>query len=338
MGSPQEFIGWLFKQHVDHRIPIQKAVHTALAQASEYDMRSLMIFNASFALATATLLIKAVGLSRNALYIGDALIPLIMLNPASGNSLWAMHLQFLSSILFISLATHQWLVFGRTRKKRNLVVWLAWSPSTASKQVFSLQASITTVIELIPASIFAFAPRSAAWNSIAIALLTLAALWLLMPRWRALGLSLSDIVLSLVICASMTVIIAVAAGRAGTEHLIVHDGNLTLLLPITAWMVLSTHGGRLGTMVITPLVLFLFVASYLANFEWRSSPLAARRQVYANINSALHHETDPSKIIRDFPEEFPLPCNSFLARKRMKTMTRGIETLRRSGYPNYALQ
>jgi len=111
-----EFVSWLFEQHVDHRIPMQRLIQFSLAQASGYDMRVLMAFNAILALISSTFLVRSAYLLRGRYSIGDMIIPLIILTPAAGYSMWAVHLSFLSSVLFISitlfaLARHQ--VYGR---------------------------------------------------------------------------------------------------------------------------------------------------------------------------------------------------------------------------------
>jgi hypothetical protein len=57
--STKDFISWLFAQHVDHRIPLQKLIHFSLAKATGFDFRILVFFNLTLALLTSLLLTGA---------------------------------------------------------------------------------------------------------------------------------------------------------------------------------------------------------------------------------------------------------------------------------------
>ncbi len=104
MESTKEFVSWVFVQHVDHRIPIQKVFHYLLAQFSGYDFRVLVFSNIIIALATSLILISIAKIYRGYHHWGDTIIPLIILSPVAGYSLWAFQFQFLSSIFFVSAA------------------------------------------------------------------------------------------------------------------------------------------------------------------------------------------------------------------------------------------
>jgi hypothetical protein len=94
-------VRWLFEQHVDHRIPFQKALHLWLLHLDAYDFRVLLAGNYLFACATALLGIRIARLYRGQLTIGDLAIPLIALNLGSGFALWGFGFQFLSSTFFL---------------------------------------------------------------------------------------------------------------------------------------------------------------------------------------------------------------------------------------------
>ena len=126
-----EFASWVFEQHVDHRIPMQRFIQFTLAQVSGYDMRALMAFNAILALASSNLLVRSAYLVRGSHNIGDLIIPLIILTPAAGYSMWAVHLTFLSSVLLVSitifaLSRHQ--TYGRQADLWMAVISLALLP------------------------------------------------------------------------------------------------------------------------------------------------------------------------------------------------------------------
>lgn len=396
MESPWDYLTWLFQQEVDHRIPMQKLVHSALAQASGYDMRALMLFNAGMAFVASTFLIKTARLYRNAPNIGDAIIPLIILNPASGYSLWSIHLQFLSSILFVSLTLYNWCAFDQSQRKSNLafaciclsllplcgmngaifssvistglfayigfkslkgtakhlrhgwllvfplisnlIVWLAWTPSEASKHDFSLPQSLDALFKLLPASMFSFAASYFSWKSIIIIGLIFCALFLVLRKAQGSQLSSSDLILSLIICASVLVIVAVTIGRSDSEHLVFHYGNLTILVPVTAWIIISSHISNFASSLLATSLVILFAASYFTNLEWRSSLILSQRDVYREINYALNNEPDPARIVQKFPQEFLWTNDPALANEQLKLIVRSINTLRLKNYPNYALK
>ena len=125
IGSLNDFVHWLFAQHVDHRIPLQKLLQFSLAEYSGFDFRVLVLANLIIA-ASASLVLAAMAREyRGYQDYGDLIIPLILMSPAAGYSLWAFELQFLSCIVFVSVA----LFFaGRYAKKRKTAdaVWLVF--------------------------------------------------------------------------------------------------------------------------------------------------------------------------------------------------------------------
>ena len=94
-------VRWLFEQHVDHRIPLQKALHLWLLHRDAYDFRVLFAVNYLFACATAFLGIRIARLYRGQLTIGDLAIPLIALNIGNGFAQWGFGFAFLSSTFFL---------------------------------------------------------------------------------------------------------------------------------------------------------------------------------------------------------------------------------------------
>lgn len=106
LGSNLDFLHWVFSQHVDHRIPIQKLFHFLLAKLAGYDFRILILANIVLACVASSLLLAAAKNYRGQQTLGDLIIPLIILCPVAGYSLWAFQLQFLSSILFASASLY----------------------------------------------------------------------------------------------------------------------------------------------------------------------------------------------------------------------------------------
>jgi len=94
-------VRWLFQQHVDHRIPVQKGLHLWLLHLDKYDFRVLLVANYLFACATAWLGLRIAQLYRGELTIGDLAIPLVALNVGAGFAQWGFGFQFLSSTFFL---------------------------------------------------------------------------------------------------------------------------------------------------------------------------------------------------------------------------------------------
>jgi hypothetical protein len=94
-------VRWLFQQHVDHRIPLQKGLHLWLLHLDKYDFRVLLAANYLFAAATAWLGVRIAQLYRGELTIGDLAIPLVALNVGAGFAQWGFGFQFLSSTFFL---------------------------------------------------------------------------------------------------------------------------------------------------------------------------------------------------------------------------------------------
>jgi hypothetical protein len=92
--------GWVFAQHVDHRIPIQKIFQLTVLHLFHFDFRSLIAANVLLAAVTSGLFVAAVRVYRGAANIGDIFIPLCILSFGSGYSQWGFELQFLSCLLF----------------------------------------------------------------------------------------------------------------------------------------------------------------------------------------------------------------------------------------------
>lgn len=115
-------LSWLWEQHGDHRIPLQKALQLLLLQASHFDFRILILCNLLIAGLMALLVLRtAINLRGHASAL-DASIPLMLFNPMTGFALWGFHLQFLSSIFFTCMFA--WSVLRPNIRSRNFLVAL----------------------------------------------------------------------------------------------------------------------------------------------------------------------------------------------------------------------
>ncbi|NYT24349.1 hypothetical protein H0A73_12135 [Alcaligenaceae bacterium] len=113
-----EAFRWVFEQHVDHYIPLQKIFHFTLAYLTGYDFRVLLLFNLILAFLTALCMLRVARLYRGKVSWGDIIIPLGILNLSLGYTTWAFQLQFLSSVFFASLFLYCFVLFERGAGQR----------------------------------------------------------------------------------------------------------------------------------------------------------------------------------------------------------------------------
>ncbi len=90
---------WVWAQHSDHRIPIQKIFQIALLRLTGCDFGFLILANAILVFITANLLIYTARVCRGNSQVGDLIIPLILMNPGFGPFIWSFHFQFMFSTL-----------------------------------------------------------------------------------------------------------------------------------------------------------------------------------------------------------------------------------------------
>jgi len=112
-----EWWGWLWSQHVDHRIPLQKLTNFYVLLLSGFDYRWLVAINFAMAIVTSLLLLEVAKRYRGKISIGDISIPLIILNFGMGYTQWGFHFQFMSSVLLMSAFLLLTLIWLQSQKK-----------------------------------------------------------------------------------------------------------------------------------------------------------------------------------------------------------------------------
>lgn len=392
MNSLGQVLSWLISPYVDHRIPFQKLIHSTLALASGFDMRVLMFANACLALVCSIALVQLAYLYRGRHSFGDLAIPLIILSPASGYSMWAFHLTFLSSIVLVSLSVLHWCRFdsrahendfilaslylgllplcgmngaifstvmstgllaflgvrcaiGKPTKRAfllvlslavssNLLVWLSWTPSSATTQAPTISDILASSWTLLGASTLALTTQQPALTSGLVLMLASAACIALVTRARSGDLHFSDLVLCLVILASLLTIAAVAIGRAQTEIPIFHYGYLIVLLPISSWIIISRSSRAWVEMLAASTLVALYATSYATNLNWRLDLLPSQARRSRELEEALHSERDTGAIIDRFGREL-IGGNSRAVAKNRRKINDRLKLLRQRKYPLY---
>ncbi len=104
-GQEPATVGWLWERHNEHRIPLPKLIHLALAAPAGCDFR-LAAYGNALALSVAALaLILAARRLRGHTSWPDALFPLLLLHWGQyDNLLWSFQVQFVSSTALFCIA------------------------------------------------------------------------------------------------------------------------------------------------------------------------------------------------------------------------------------------
>jgi hypothetical protein len=102
-GEEPASAAWLWERHNEHRIPIPKLIHLALAAPSGADFRAAPYLNAVGLSAGALALILAARRLRGRTELADALFPVALLHWGQyDNLLWSFQVQFVcSTVLFL---------------------------------------------------------------------------------------------------------------------------------------------------------------------------------------------------------------------------------------------
>ena len=98
---------WLWERHNEHRLPLPKLMHLALAVPSGPDFRIAAYINALGLAAGALVLILAARRLRGHTTLADALFPVLLLHWGQyDNLLWSFQVQFVgSTVLFLAAVT-----------------------------------------------------------------------------------------------------------------------------------------------------------------------------------------------------------------------------------------
>lgn len=100
LSTVTEFLGWVFAQHVDHRIPLQKASSYLILRIAHFDFRYQVAFNEIVACLLTLMLLYVAREYRGHQSFGDLIIPLTTLSFAAGYGLWGMLGHFLLVMFF----------------------------------------------------------------------------------------------------------------------------------------------------------------------------------------------------------------------------------------------
>jgi hypothetical protein len=393
--SLKGFISWLFSQHVDHRIPLQKLIHFSLAKATGFDFRILIFFNLTLALLTSILLTYAAQLYRGKPHFGDIVIPLIILNPIAGYFNWAFQLQQLSSVFCVSGALYFWLKYSKTEEPKhfayallfmsitpfcgmngaifstvivagifffcllkrktfkrhntflktalvlllieNLAIWFFWTPSEATREGVIYSEIARFFLRLLPSSMFHHALNNYIYWKIGIFLLGLIiAAIIIYQKIKINRYLFSDFIITLTLFTNLLVILAISLGRSGAQEgwndlLISHYGNLTLLIPILIWLLISSHFTQKTLFFSGFFLLVVFGLSYIDNFQLRTKIVNSTFEKQIQMVYELNHTQDLKKFVSNHPFQFTWGNSP----QEQESVSIRLEMLRNQGYLTY---
>ena len=94
----REFFTWVLSSHNEHFIPILKIIQFSILELSRFDFRALIALNFFISVSIVLLFLEIVKLIRGRLYLGDAIIPLLLLNSGFNVFAWGFSFQFCFSV------------------------------------------------------------------------------------------------------------------------------------------------------------------------------------------------------------------------------------------------
>jgi hypothetical protein len=134
-----------------------------------------------------------------------------------------------------------------------------------------------------------------------------------------------------VLLATFVGIVAIAFGRSSYQAwfpgLAMHYGYITILGPVTAWILISTQLNRVARGMLALIIVTLFVRAFEVNWEWRTLAASQWKEqnqaVRLDLSSRLDAQTVAAKDIALFYFVDSAPTRAVVAR--------GIVILREEG-------
>jgi hypothetical protein len=154
IDSPLDYVTWLFTQHNDHFIPIQKLIQSALIKLSGYDFRILIILNYIVAVIVCSIWFFIFAVVRKFATLGDFIIPAVLLNQGFSTFRWGFAFQFLSTTFFLSGALlFSLLSIQKHESKFSIVAFFslalcAWTGANGT--IMSITFGIVALYVLLP--------------------------------------------------------------------------------------------------------------------------------------------------------------------------------------------
>ncbi|EEE04553.1 hypothetical protein [Burkholderia multivorans] len=213
---------------------------------------------------------------------------------------------------FIGAATVGYLVVMRQQLTRlalavliasllqNIALWLTWTPSAASDRHATLPAIAAFVAGMTNGPMLVYAFQHPWWKIAILGTLIAAgfccavvlAIQRKSPKWFLLCASLA---------AAMLLTVATAYGRAKemawAPGLEMHYGTLAMLMPIIAWIALSTWLPRRAATAVGLLLVCLFARAYWANYQWREAVAANDAGLNDAAASAIAGTAEPASVV-----------------------------------------
>lgn len=189
----------------------------------------------------------------------------------------------------------------------NFVLWITWVPSGASMGRPSLSQFASFVAGMLNSSLVVYAVKDhPEWTMVILPALivagTIAALYIAI-RER----SFPAFLMLAAVGSGWLLLIATAYGRAYTNPwypgLEGHYGILAIILPVVAWIALSSAIDRRASSIVGVALVALFAVAYWSSYQWRSW-VAVNDPTTLEAGLAIAGYDDPHKVAARYISRF----------------------------------
>lgn len=210
-----------------------------------------------------------------------------------------------------------------------LLLWLTWTPSSASGGA-NVNSALTFLYEFVKSTLAVSALHGGLWKAIALGALTAAGLYLALRELALKSPSQSHRALCAMLLAVFGMMVAIAIGRSGANPwrpgLEMHYGYLATPVPILCWLLISRSAPSWLANVLGAGLLTLFATAFVENAEWRIASIRSDTPKVTEVSYLLHGCTPADQIVN---AHFSQLYHADSPRARV-VVREGIEKLRRA--------
>lgn len=236
------------------------------------------------------------------------------------------------------------LYFEQLQRRKTVYCWLAaiaamsllqailWAagphPITAHQPIGMI---LSLYYNMAGSSLLRYARPGYLWKGGIIICLALTALAVLVRAALQRRLSFIDIAIAAPLLGSFAVISTVAKGRgfeewsARFDH---HYGYLTILIPITSWLIISTKAPKIASQILGIGLIVFFGLAFKFNLAQRMADLQAEGPGYRAAQRDFASSMPSAELVKKYPL---LRSNADLPQPEFDKLARDIDTLRRIG-------
>jgi hypothetical protein len=217
-----------------------------------------------------------------------------------------------------------------------LVIWKTWKPSAASGTDLNLQLVVRYMYSLIPSSMIVFSFQHISWKFLVVSGLFIASMGICLRRLISRTLTIEDFLLVLGATCSFVVMLSVAFGRSKAQGqwnsvIGMHYGMLSIFMPALSWIVVSKFLSPRVSAAVGVLLAGVFLASFIANSDWRFSVINSSTSHQNEIVAAMKSGMTPDALADKYFPDF----NWLNDPTHRASVTDGIKAFRAAGATMY---